>query len=171
MEADFLSQLSEQASHTQSEHMPLSKKHYAPDLTGFISLCELNYAKLVRFLPTLEEGDLRCIGLSHNEKIVGVVRITVIERCRYTTMLSLEQSSEIMFFPPISMQVRLYHDASMAEVMSYQGIEKIRERYHYSDDSRCQKDEKELCNAFLSDWLNYCSTFGHRFDEVDTKFS
>ena len=151
-------QLSSAASH--------NSEHYVPDLSAFISLCDANYAKLMRLLPMLEKQNHRSFGLSRNEHDLGCITISVLERCKYTTMLSIEQvvSPAIDLLSVPYMQVRLYHDASMAEVMSFQGISALKSSYQYPNKHMHQKDEKALCNEFLADWLSYCLKFGHSLD-------
>ena len=140
-----------------------SSRKYVPDISGFISLCDSNYAKLMKLLPALESKDSQCFGLARGDHELGVIAIAVTERCKYTTTLKLRQGfySTQSFVNEPEMDVRLYHDAAMAEVMSLQQIGKFRGSYDYPNDSMHQKDEKALCNQFLSDWLSYCLRYGY----------
>jgi uncharacterized protein YqiB (DUF1249 family) len=144
----------------------LKVKSYVPDLSAFISLCDANYAKLMQLLPLFEKQNTRSFGLSRNEHDLGSITISILERCKYTTMLSMQQLSTAQFdlLTTPNMQVRLYHDASMAEVMSFQGISKLKPNYQYPNKQMHQKDEKALCNEFLADWLSYCLKFGHSLE-------
>lgn len=139
---------------------------YVPDLAAFMSLCDANYVKFLKLLPAFDNHDqsasyLRCFGLSRNQHELGIISIEILERAKYTTTLLLKQSSEIEAVPSTTMQVRLYHDASMAEVLSYQGVAKLKANYAYPNKHMFQKDEKVLCNEFLADWLSYCLKFGY----------
>ncbi len=142
------------------------RKHYVPDLSALMSLCDANYLKLMKLLPQLEEANERYFGLSRGQHELGLIRIQVLERCKYTTMLRLEQSAQCDFVEPTCMEVRLYHDASMAEVTSCQGIENIQAKYVQANRAVFQKDEKALCNEFLADWLSYCLRFGYELESV-----
>jgi uncharacterized protein YqiB (DUF1249 family) len=62
---------------------------------------------------------------------------------------------------PPSMSVRLYHDASMAEVMSYQNQHRFEGRYQYPNPQMRLPDEKIQLNKFLADWLDHCLQHGH----------
>jgi len=141
------------------------KRDYIPDLSAFMSLCDANYAKMMQLLPYFETEDVRVFGLSRKQHDLGKIRIEIIERCRYTTTLKLFQE-DTSLKSSTCMEVRLYHDARMAEVMSYQGVGKLRASYSYPNDRMFQKDEKALCNEFLADWLSYCLKFGHSVDDI-----
>lgn len=148
-------------------------QNYVPDLSAFMSLCDANYARLMQLLPELEGKDKRCFGLSRSQHDIGVISLSVVERCKYTTMLNITQEQEsqeqeigLDLLPTTYMQVRLYHDASMAEVMSYQGIGNLKANYQYPNKHMYQKDEKALCNEFLADWLSYCLKFGYSLDVI-----
>jgi len=139
---------------------------YVPDLSAFMSLCEANYVKFMKLLPGFDELNMnqaqaRVFGLSRNEHELGLISIEIVERSRYTTTINVRQVADESYIPSTSMQVRLYHDASMAEVLSYQGISKLRPNYTYPNKNMYQKDEKALCNEFLADWLSYCLKFGY----------
>lgn len=139
---------------------------YVPDLSAFMSLCDANYAKFMKLLPVFYNDDgstsyLRSFGLSRSQHELGLISIQIMERAKYTTTLVLTQSAELEVIPATTMQVRLYHDASMAEVLSYQGVEKLKANYAYPNKQMFQKDEKVLCNEFLADWLSYCLKFGY----------
>jgi uncharacterized protein len=145
---------------------PVSEKparKYVPDISGFISLCDSNYAKLMKLLPAFESKDRQCFGLARGDYELGVITIEVTERCKYTTTLKLRQgfSSARSLLNEPEMDVRLYHDATMAEVMSFQQMGKFRGSYDYPNEHMHQKDEKALCNQFLSDWLSYCLRYGY----------
>ena len=141
------------------------REKYIPDLSGFISVCDANYAKLMKLLPCFEKQDQQGFGLAHGESLLGQIEIEITERCKYTTTLNLRQhfasQSPEAFVSAPQMQVRLYHDAMMAEVLSFQGINKIKATYSYPNEAMHQKDEKALCNQFLSDWLTYCLRFAY----------
>jgi uncharacterized protein YqiB (DUF1249 family) len=61
------------------------------------------------------------------------------------------------FLRPV-VQVRLYHDAKMAEVISAQNIGSLKPSYQYPNTKMYQKNEKEMVNLFLAEWLQFCLT-------------
>ncbi len=140
------------------------KRKYVPDISAFMSLCDANYAKLMQLLPHFEHSDERSFGLSRQQHELGKIHIHISERCKYTTTLFLRQQADTPFMSSTCMEVRIYHDAAMAEVLSFQGIGKLQGNYSYPNKQMLQQDEKVLCNEFLADWLSYCLKFGYSLD-------
>lgn len=94
-----------------------------------------------------------------NEKVTVVVKIA--EAFKYTTTLEIFQKpapKEWMTNP--SMLVRAYHDASTAEVTSYQGHRNLKPRYSRPNPKMYHCDEKMQVNAFLGEWLSLCLNVG-----------
>ncbi len=54
----------------------------------------------------------------------------------------------------LSMLVRLYHDARMAEVVAYSGEKAGLASYEYPNEMMFQPDEKAQQNRFLAEWLS-----------------
>jgi uncharacterized protein YqiB (DUF1249 family) len=137
---------------------PIKKSKYVPDLTGFMVLCEQNYLRLYKLLPKIEP-----VGAYFDYCIndILIYRLTIKEVCKYTTIISVNQLSPKLddFLTP-TMEVRLYHDANMAEVTSSQNINRIKGSYQYPNAAMMQKDEKHQINRFLRDWLKLCHEFG-----------
>ncbi|MBV1884060.1 MAG: DUF1249 domain-containing protein [Pseudomonadales bacterium] len=149
------------------------KKKYAPNLVGYIGQCELNFCQLNRLLPYLHEKDECTFGV---ESLVGdgaadrelfQICCQVIERCKYTTTLSLVQDSNLSdWMPKPTLIVRMYHDARMAEVLSFQRNRYLQATYSYPNDKMYQPDEKAQNNAFLGEWLAYCLANGMSLNAV-----
>ncbi len=130
------------------------KRKYVPHLPTLLAVCEVNYARLLRLLPDCDTLDLS-YSFSIN-KHLGY-RITIIDSSRYTSTLEFAQLNEAV--PPYlcpEMKVRLYHDAQMAEVLHSQNIGAIRPSYAYPNKNMHQKNEKEMVNRFLAEWLHFC---------------
>ncbi|MBL4794554.1 MAG: DUF1249 domain-containing protein [Pseudomonadales bacterium] len=143
----------------------LLKKKYTPNLEGYIGQCETNYCKLNRLLPFLHEEDTRTFGVetttADGEYQITQICCQVIERCKYTTTLSLIQESSLAnWFPKPTLIVRMYHDARMAEVLSFQRNRYLDANYNYPNRKMYQPDEKAQNNAFLGEWLSHCLTNG-----------
>ena len=95
------------------------------------------------------------------------VEITVLEAFKYTTTLEIVQRPvlrEWMTNP--SMLIRVYHDASTAEVVSYQGHKNLQVRYPQPNAKMYQSDEKGQVNQFLGEWLSHCLTVGQSAETV-----
>ena len=58
------------------------------------------------------------------------------------------------------MIVRVYHDASTAEVISSQGHKNFQPRYPLLNPKMYHTDEKKQVNLFLGEWLSLCLSEG-----------
>lgn len=137
------------------------KKRYVPDLQLLSSLTEKNYARLRKLLPNIEEGVTASFELMSESSLKLNITITVEQVHKYTSMLVIKQvnSTHNLVNNPL-MHVRMYHDANMAEVISFQGRAVTLGRFDYPNSSMHQPDEKTRLNNFLAEWLEHCSRFG-----------
>ncbi len=133
--------------------MQLAKKtRYKLDLKSLHSTCEANYARFMRLFPDYETRNSR-------EFFIGQARVQldVAERCRYTTIFRvLQRGSDSHWLGGLKIEVRLYHDARMAEVGMFQSHRCKDGRYQYPNAGMYQQDEKCQQNQFLADWLEHC---------------
>jgi len=89
------------------------------------------------------------------------IELVLLERSRYTLLLSIQQS----FMPDgqqhllgnLQFKVRLYLDAKLAEVVGYQGQHPREPRYPFPNKRMFYPDEKRQTNLVLYDWLSNCS--------------
>ncbi len=65
-----------------------------------------------------------------------------------------------------SLGVRMYHDATVAEVIEWEGHKGIRPRHEYPNRYMYQSDEKAQLNRFLGELLEFCLTQGRILDNV-----
>ncbi|MDH3325657.1 MAG: DUF1249 domain-containing protein [Gammaproteobacteria bacterium] len=118
-------------------------------------LYEDNYRKLVIMLPDIDY--VEHVTLSSDSHILTVT-VDVIERTKYTVLLELntfyEGSMACMLQPMI--QVRVYHDAQVAEVLAVQGKRRIKPHYEYPNKSMFLPDEKQQGNKMLFEMLSFC---------------
>jgi len=144
--------------------LELARKKYVPYLPDFISLCERNYAQLRFFLPRREQvGESCLIHISATESY----RVQLLELCKYTVTVRIEllQSLQQPWFNP-QFEVRLYHDARMAEVLACQQIRQLRAVYSYPNVDMLLPDEKLQINLLLRDWLTLCARRGYQTIEL-----
>lgn len=145
----------------------LKKKRYVPDLQELGALCEANYLRFLKLLPDDRAGTERAFIISHPNQDAASgheahIFIRVQEEHKYTTMLEIaQQGLSPHWIQPPRMLVRLYHDASMAEVLSYQNQHRFEGRYQYPNPKMRMPDEKLQLNRFLADWLDHCMKYGH----------
>ena len=89
------------------------------------------------------------------------VEMKIVEAFKYTTTLEITQQPELkQWMTNPSMLVRVYHDASTAEVVSYQGHRNLKPRYSRPNPQMYHTDEKMQVNAFLGEWLTLCLKVG-----------
>ena len=140
----------------------MKPKAYVPDLQELASLCESNYLRFLKLLPNTEAGSERVFSIRGQSERSAKIRIRIDEVHPYTSMLTVSQEGlSPEWIQPPKMAVRLYHDVSMAEVLSYQNQHRFDGRYSYPNPQMRMPDEKAQLNRFLSDWLEYCLKFGH----------
>ncbi|MDC0663089.1 DUF1249 domain-containing protein [Marinobacter sp. SS21] len=138
-------------------------RRYVPDLRRLGALCEGNYRRLER-LRQLESGGqpVAEFELHREDLYLGRVRMRVLQTARFTETLLLEQihnGGKWLNNPELT--VRIYHDATMAEVISCYRDRRIAPVNDYPNRYMHHPDEKVQVNGFLADWLDYCLKFGH----------
>lgn len=131
------------------------KPKYVPDLRKLQGICSRNYAVLIRLLPIeYKHGDSWSIQLSDSLQFV----LSVETKTPYTeTMKLVQQNPVVPKFMATEVEFRVYHDAQMAEVITFQKQTRFRQKYTYPNPMLRQKDEKLQVNALLKDWLNLVS--------------
>jgi uncharacterized protein YqiB (DUF1249 family) len=134
-----------------------------------MTLYESNYIRLRWILsaPEIVKGHL----ISNAPGDVGL-HLQVLERCRFTTTLRMSYLLESSRGPVLTpdMQVRVYHDARLAEACSCTGWRRaatFRQRLgeHIRDlgELRREMGERWARNMLLNKWL-YRAERGHRFE-------
>ncbi len=147
--------------------MKVVRERYRVDLLELQAACEANYALLMRLLPGMRErSDLRRIALSQGDRLFGVLLLEVIESCPYTTTVQVRQEHCMPWLPVPRMDVRVYHDARMAEVVAAENARRFRGIYSYPNARMHQPDEKSQLNLFLGEWLRHCLACGHEVEPV-----
>ena len=114
---------------------------------------ERNYALLIGMFARLMEQSASEVATFFIPGR-GETRVQVVERCRYTLTLVLAEAYSAKNVPEIAMQVRLYHDARLAEVISYQGFTDMLPKHRdLGKGSPQNHQEKRQANLLLHDWL------------------
>ena len=140
------------------EHHGIPAKNFA----GLMEIYECNYIRMRNLVPEIDSLPDAVIS-----RIDGVLdlHLRITERCRFTTTLNLTYyfTDPDGRFPAPDMQVRMYHDAQVAEVIA---CGRRRGRRHALYNRLFQSytlAEKWRMNRFLQKWLGYCLMQGHRF--------
>ncbi|WP_166423479.1 DUF1249 domain-containing protein [Paraglaciecola sp. 20A4] len=131
------------------------RRKYVPHLPSIQRVCALNYVRLIKLLPDCDTEDLE-----YQFKVNNTLNysIKIVECSRYTSTVTMAQESVVGpdFMRPV-VRIRLYHDAQLAEVIESQHIGALKPSYEYPNSKMFQKNEKEMVNLFLSEWLLFCS--------------
>lgn len=126
---------------------------YKVDLSDLLADCEMNYLRLKKLLPEdIATGTRLSINIGREN-----LHLHIIECAPYTTMIDLNLNrSKTQSWLETRLQVRMYHDAGLAEVVESRGVRPILPRYTYPNDAMFQRDEKAQLNRFLGEWLSEC---------------
>ncbi|WP_019340001.1 DUF1249 domain-containing protein [Stutzerimonas stutzeri] len=147
--------------------MRRTRERYRVDLLELQAACEANYLRLMRLLPGMRNHpDTRRIAMSQGDRLLGVLALTVTESCPYTTTVQISQQDCLPWLPAPQMDVRVYHDARMAEVIGAENARRFRGIYSYPNAQMHQPDEKNQLNLFLGEWLGHCLACGHELEFV-----
>lgn len=137
------------------------RQRYRVDLREMMTQCEANYGQLMRLMRLLGDDDQVYLSLPHGgEQTPKRLALRVLERCRYTTMLELEQETLHSLLPGPALTVRLYHDARSAEVTAARPYRRVQARHDYPNADMHQRDEKLQWNRFLAEWLRHLVEHG-----------
>lgn len=134
----------------------------ARNFAGLMELYECNYIRLRNLVPELDVMPDHVVS-----RIDGVLdlHLRMVERCKFTTTLNLTYyfHDQEGSFPAPDMQVRMYHDAQVGEVISCGRRRGVRRAVYNRMYNRYTLPEKWRMNRFLQKWLGYCLLQGHRF--------
>ena len=159
------------------------KQRYKFNIKQMTADCEANYARICRLLPALvslaERGRLEASAGSgqyafeplQRELLIELpvgeparLALTVDEQSRFTTLLTVEMSymashentdsivSNSQYLGGV-MNVRMYHDLQLAEVISVSGQRISLASYALPNASMFQPEEKAQQNRFLAELL------------------
>ncbi|RUO62892.1 hypothetical protein SAMN06297229_2399 [Pseudidiomarina planktonica] len=132
------------------------KPPYKFDLAALQRLAARNYVALQRLLPQSNAvGAKRQVRVS--EHLLFEVEIK--EAAPFTTIVQIKQERSSWSYPTAleaDIEVRLYHDARLAEVTSSNGISRLQARYETPNPNMHEADEKRQVNKFLAEWLQLC---------------
>jgi len=153
------------------------RERYKVDLVELQNACAANYVRLLRLLPQMRElremsqlsqhGSLsRRVALSLGDQSLGILVLEVLQACPYTTTLQVRQELSLSWLPVPQMEVQVYHDARMAEVVRAEHTRRFLSCYPYPNAAMHQPDEKTQLNLFLGEWLSHCLACGHELEPV-----
>jgi len=128
---------------------------YTIDLVRLHQLYERNFAALLKLFPECLQEDHLWVVVGASER--SLVHFEVKQRSAYTTYLSITVGGDWgkrIALP--NMEVRLYHDLNMAEVVFSHHSRTPDPLYAYPNPKMHQPNEKESVNQFLLDLIRFC---------------
>jgi uncharacterized protein YqiB (DUF1249 family) len=130
------------------------RKRYVPHLASILATCENNYAYALKLLPDCDSENLSYEFMINDQL---KYEIKILDSARYTSTIMMSQmaNNTPSFLRP-SMEIRLYHDAKVAEVLSCQKVSKLQPTYEYPNLNMHLRNEKQMVNVFLAEWLHFC---------------
>lgn len=155
------------------------KKRYKTDLPAQLIECEMNYHRLLRLMHNIKDlsvGKAQHYLVGDLSSAESDFHVTVLEQTKYTTVVHIAQLFSLQSAPDFIKNeananrqqkqtvyqgdVRLYHDANMAEVVKCQRYQSFAPRYEYPNVDMHQIDEKAQMNRFLGELLSHCLSHG-----------
>lgn len=128
--------------------------------------CEVNFRRLEKLLCGFDADCEIEVGIPLPNGRADVLSLRVIERSPYTAVVQMSQRAPVWGGRSAQMQVRVYLDARMAEVIAYQNVRYFRARYDYPNPRMFARDEKWQLNRLLGEWLSVCLAEGHALRDV-----
>ena len=143
--------------------MEMEDKEKYSKLKSFHFVCEKNYLLFSQILPSLNQESILSFGLPMKNLKLNKVSISLNKISKFTSDIKVCFSAELS--KEIEIEVRLYHEAKMCEVIRFQG-------YHQSLISILPsqkkfgftKDEKYQWNSFLNKFLTICKESGRSLE-------
>jgi len=144
-------------------------------------LYEMNYHTLLQLVPDLgaglediplnlplAQGSEPSKRMSFDFDMAGAyLTIRLLEVNRYTQHIQVINrfKSDRKLLPALCLNIRAYHDVSLAEVISCSGVTKLLPDYTYPNEKMLLKDEKRQANRLLFEWLSTARAY-YRFEPV-----
>ncbi|MGD9842038.1 MAG: DUF1249 domain-containing protein [Steroidobacteraceae bacterium] len=146
---------------THDQLLPVSWHSRAGDFISLMTLYESNYLRLNQLVP-----DLKSLHGSYASVVTDdcPLMLTVLERAPYTTTFSLTYVFDTVAgrIADPDLQVRVYHDAGMAEVLSCARWHRHEVLASIKSELYINLGERWLRNIMLNKWLDYCLTRGYQ---------
>ncbi|WP_157981072.1 DUF1249 domain-containing protein [Pseudidiomarina insulisalsae] len=130
----------------------IKRQRYQFDLAALQRLAAVNYAALTKLVKQIKQGSEKLIKVGSHLHF----RVAVVQRAPYTTDIRIQQHALQTKLPGLvetELEVRLYHDAQLAEVTRSQNVQRLAAVYTQPNPAMHQRNEKFQVNQFLQEWL------------------
>tara|TARA_A100000164_G_scaffold373577_1_gene405037 strand:+ start:672 stop:1094 length:423 start_codon:yes stop_codon:yes gene_type:complete len=121
-----------------------------PKTAHQLSVCEANFLRLKKILQNFLKDAYSFETINPNQSS-NKISFKVLQRSKHTLMIEAKQNDDCRIFNSFIIRLRICLDASLAEVISYQGEKAI--PYFMGVLKSQSKDEKLQQNRFLTEWL------------------
>ncbi len=143
------------------DHWGITHRANAMDLFArLMDLYEQNYILMRRLAPELPAPKVGAIS-----QVPGALdlHLRALERFRYTSecQLTYQFLREHGLLLQPDLRIRIYHDARLAEVLSW--TPRHTSPFQLLEEDQSQLKMKWKANRFLYKWLHYCLGQGHQF--------
>ncbi len=134
----------------------------AGSFVSLMTLYESNFVRLGWLISDLK-GVAKC-AVSHVAADCDL-HLIPLELSRYTSVIRLtyEFDHEGARIRDPDLEVCVYHDARLAEVRSFRGIQRHPRLARLQAGLKRELDQRWARNMMLNKWLEYCAERGHRF--------
>lgn len=121
-----------------------------PKTAHQLSVCEANFLRLKKILQNFLKDAYSFETINPNQSS-NKISFKVLQRSKHTLMIEAKQNDDCGTFNSFIIRLQICLDASLAEVISYQGEKAI--PYFMGVLKSQSKDEKLQQNRFLTEWL------------------
>lgn len=144
-----------------------ARRHWARprSFAGLMALYESNYRRFERLAPELDLPFDAAVSHSASDRDL---HLRVIERCKYTTTVHLTYwfRANGVPRPDPDVQIRLYHDAGLAEAVHCQAQSRYAALPGLDLENEAALDAQWPRNLLLNKWLLFCLQHGHGFSHI-----
>lgn len=128
------------------------------DISAYISACELNFIRFNKLLPRSKNKHSFELPSAHGR--LATLEVSVTERCKYMNQVTIEHISEQANLANLSFQCRVYFDAKVLEVVSFQQQKTLNLITPWQHKPSHSQDEKMQQQQFLAECLQFYLAFG-----------
>lgn len=133
------------------------------ELKEFHFFCEKNYLLFSKLISDFEKEKSFSFGIPLGSLKVNKVFISLSRVSKFTSDIEISFSAELS--KKIEIEIRLYHEAKMCEVIRFQGFhQSLVSIFPSQKKFGFTKDEKFQWNSFLNKFLTVCIESGRSLE-------
>jgi len=131
-----------------------------PSKKPLMVVYEENYQALAKLVPDMDVDT----AILSSARGLPDLHMNVVERGKYTlTIAFLHVLDDNEIVPDMYLKVKVYLDARVTEVLTYQNKTGFARIYTYPNKKIRYPIEKRRVNQFFSEWLAFCASKEYRF--------